>query len=115
MQSTMSASAPLQIQSVVDQVYDAVRARILSGDLPRGSRLRQAALADELGVSRTPLREALRRLATEGLVEFEANRGATVADHDMAKVIGAIVFAYLTLVQFALVVVRRWANEMAAS
>jgi DNA-binding GntR family transcriptional regulator len=84
MQSTMSASAPLQIQSVVDQVYDAVRARILSGDLPRGSRLRQAALADELGVSRTPLREALRRLATEGLVEFEANRGATVADHDFA-------------------------------
>ena len=76
MQSTMTASAPLQIQSVVDQVYDAVRARILSGDLPRGSRLRQAALADELGVSRTPLREALRRLATEGLVEFEANRGA---------------------------------------
>src|SRR3954453_7290693 len=84
MQSTMSASAPLQIQSVVDQVYDAVRARILSGDLPRGSRLRQAALAEELGVSRTPLREALRRLATEGLVEFEANRGATVADHDFA-------------------------------
>ena len=84
MQSTMTASAPLQIQSVVDQVYDAVRARILSGDLPRGSRLRQAALADELGVSRTPLREALRRLAAEGLVEFEANRGATVADHDFA-------------------------------
>jgi len=84
MQSTMSAAAPLQIQSVVDQVYDAVRARILSGDLPRGSRLRQAALAEELGVSRTPLREALRRLATEGLVEFEANRGATVADHDFA-------------------------------
>jgi DNA-binding GntR family transcriptional regulator len=75
---------PLQIQSVVDQVYAAVRARILSGDLPRGSRLRQAALAEELGVSRTPLREALRRLATEGLVEFEPNRGATVAAHDFS-------------------------------
>ena len=80
--STPATSGPLQIQSVVDQVYAAVRARILSGELARGSRLRQAALAEELGVSRTPLREALRRLATEGLVEFEANRGATVAEHD---------------------------------
>jgi DNA-binding GntR family transcriptional regulator len=88
MQSTMAAttptSGPLQIQSVVDQVYAAVRGRILSGELSRGSRLRQAALADELGVSRTPLREALRRLATEGLVELEANRGATVAQQDFA-------------------------------
>jgi DNA-binding GntR family transcriptional regulator len=85
MQSTMDttvSSGRLEIQSVVDQVYAAVRARILSGELPRGSRLRQAALADELGVSRTPLREALRRLATEGLVELAANRGATVAEHD---------------------------------
>src|SRR6476659_8328561 len=81
MPSTMRATSPRQIQSVVDQVYEAVRAGILAGDLPRGSRLRQAALAEELGVSRTPLREALRRLATEGLVEFEANRGATVAEH----------------------------------
>jgi DNA-binding GntR family transcriptional regulator len=80
--SAPPAAGPLQIQSVVDQVYAAVRARILSGDLPRGARLRQAALADELGVSRTPLREALRRLATEGLVAFEPNRGATVAEHD---------------------------------
>ncbi len=73
---------PLQIQSVVDQVYAALRERILSGQLSRNSRLRQAALADELGVSRTPLREALRRLATEGLVEFSPNRGATVSDLD---------------------------------
>jgi DNA-binding GntR family transcriptional regulator len=79
---TTVSSGRLEIQSVVDQVYAAVRARILSGELPRGSRLRQAALADELGVSRTPLREALRRLATEGLVELTANRGATVAEHD---------------------------------
>src|SRR4051794_2042012 len=84
MSAPSSTAGPLQIQSVVDQVYAAVRARILAGELPRGSRLRQAALADELGVSRTPLREALRRLATEGLVELEANRGATVAEHDFA-------------------------------
>jgi DNA-binding GntR family transcriptional regulator len=72
-------SGPLEIQSVVDQVYAAVRSRILSGELEGGSRLRQNTLAEELGVSRTPLREALRRLSTEGLVELEPNRGASVA------------------------------------
>src|SRR5947207_1899451 len=78
----MTANRPLEIQSVVDQVYAAVRARILSGELPRGSKLPQNALAEDLGVSRTPLREALHRLSTEGLVDLEANRGATVAHHD---------------------------------
>jgi DNA-binding GntR family transcriptional regulator len=85
----MSSSGPLQIQSVVDQVYAAVRSRILSGELPTGSRLRQTSLADELGVSRTPLREALRRLSTEGLVELEPNRGATVSKHDLDDMLHA--------------------------
>lgn len=85
MQRPMSANpvnGRLQIQSVVDHVYTALRERILSGDLPRATKLRQATLADELGVSRTPLREALRRLSAEGLVEFEPNRGATVSELD---------------------------------
>jgi len=71
---------PLSITSVVDQVYDAIRERIASGALPRGARIHQEDLADELGVSRTPVREALRRLAAEGLVEMRTNRGARVAD-----------------------------------
>lgn len=75
---------PLLIQSVVDHVYAALRERILSGELERGTRLRQASLADELGVSRTPLREALRRLASEGLVELSPNRGATVSSLDFS-------------------------------
>jgi DNA-binding GntR family transcriptional regulator len=80
--SAQPAIGPLQIQSVVDHVYSALRERILSGALPRGTKLRQTLLADELGVSRTPLREALRRLSTEGLVEFTPNRGATVSELD---------------------------------
>lgn len=71
---------PLQIESVVDRVYAVLRQRIEDGELRRGVRLRQEALADELGVSRTPLREALRRLAAEGLVEFHPNRGAQVPE-----------------------------------
>ena len=70
----------LAIASVVDQVYSAIRARIMDGTLQRGARIHQEDLADELGVSRTPVREALRRLAAEGLVEMRTNRGARVAD-----------------------------------
>jgi DNA-binding GntR family transcriptional regulator len=70
---------PLAIASVVDQVYSAIRERITDGSLQRGARIHQEDLADELGVSRTPVREALRRLAAEGLVEMRTNRGARVA------------------------------------
>jgi DNA-binding GntR family transcriptional regulator len=76
----VSPPAPLPIASVVDQVYEAIRERITSGSLPRGDRIHQEDLAEELGVSRTPVREALRRLAAEGLVEMRTNRGARVAD-----------------------------------
>jgi DNA-binding HxlR family transcriptional regulator len=48
---------------------DSVRDRILRGHFPEGEPLRQDAIADELGVSRIPVREALRQLESEGLVE----------------------------------------------
>jgi len=79
----------LNIASVVDQVYEAIRERITSGSLPRGARVHQEDLAEELGVSRTPVREALRRLAAEGLVEMRTNRGARVADIDQGGMRGA--------------------------
>lgn len=78
----MTRSGQLEIRSVVDQVHEELLQRIVAGELPPGSRLRQEALAEELGVSRTPLREALARLVSEGLVELEPNRGATVARRD---------------------------------
>ena len=79
----------LNIASVVDQVYMAIRERITNGSLPRGARVHQEDLAEELGVSRTPVREALRRLAAEGLVEMRTNRGARVADIDQGGMRGA--------------------------
>ncbi len=83
------ASERLSIASVVDQVYEAIRERIASGSLARGARVHQEDLAEELGVSRTPVREALRRLAAEGLVEMRTNRGARVADIDQGGMRGA--------------------------
>lgn len=70
----------LEIASVVDQVYGVIRERILTGDLRRGARVHQEDVASDLGVSRTPVREALRRLAAEGLIEMRTNRGARVTD-----------------------------------
>ncbi len=71
-------SQPLRVVSVPERVYDVLRERILSGEAQGGSRLHQENISDELGVSRTPVREALTRLAAEGLVELLPNRGARV-------------------------------------
>jgi DNA-binding GntR family transcriptional regulator len=59
-------------------VYDHLKLEILSGKLASGSRLAEIALAERLGVSRTPVREAVQRLAQDGLVEVAPNRGARV-------------------------------------
>ena len=63
---------------MVEQTCDILRERIRTGEIPPGTRLRQEVLAEELGISRTPLREAMRLLAADGLVELEPNRGAIV-------------------------------------
>jgi DNA-binding GntR family transcriptional regulator len=56
-----------------------LRARILSGELAPGAPLRQVALAEELGVSRIPLREAIFLLSSEGLIDLHSHRGAFVS------------------------------------
>ena len=60
-------------------VVDSIRGRILTGKFAPGERLVEAHLSMELGVSRMPVREALRVLAAEGIVTIEPRRGATVA------------------------------------
>lgn len=66
-------------QSLTDQIVTEVRRRIISGDLPEGTPLRQEKLAAELGVSRVPLREAIRQLEAEGLVVSEVHKGTVVS------------------------------------
>ena len=62
-----------------EYVYRRVREAILESELPAGETMSQVALADELGVSRTPLREALRMLQGEGLIEARPNRRVRVS------------------------------------
>lgn len=60
------------------QLTASIREQIISGHLRDGEKIREGRLCDEFGVSRTPLREALKALAVEGLVELIPNRGAVV-------------------------------------
>ena len=68
-----------------DLAYIRVRELILSGELAPGAVLPQASLAQTIGMSTTPLREALRRLKQEGLVELDAHRDARVRPLDAAE------------------------------
>ena len=70
---------PIERQTVASMTCDAIRDRILRGEYPEGSPLRQDAIAAELAVSRIPVREALRQLEAEGLVTVQPHRGATVS------------------------------------
>jgi DNA-binding GntR family transcriptional regulator len=76
---TGAAARSLVRPSVVDELAEALRTRILSGDVAPGTALREEALSTEYGVSRHTLRAAFRTIAAEGLVHIAPNRGATVA------------------------------------
>jgi DNA-binding GntR family transcriptional regulator len=79
---------PLNRVSTVDALVAALRARILDGDLPAGTRLVERELVEAYGVARHSLRAALRALQAEGLVELIPNRGAEVAALAHDEVIG---------------------------
>ena len=72
--------------TTVELVTTEIRQRILSGDLAPGEVLRQEALADELGVSRVPIREAITRLTSEGLLTNVPHKGAYVAELSIDEV-----------------------------
>lgn len=72
-------------QTIQESVADYIRARIMARDYIPGERLVQDGLAEELGVSRTPIREALQKLAAEGYVVLSPHRGASVADFSLEE------------------------------
>jgi DNA-binding GntR family transcriptional regulator len=73
-----SAIEPLNRRTLHDEVVDRVRTLIVEGRLAPGTRIHESQLGKALGVSRTPLREALKVLASEALIELVPGRGAVV-------------------------------------
>ena len=79
-----------------EEAAERLRDMIVEGDLAPGERITEQALCDRMGLSRTPLREAIKTLTSEGLILLQPNRGATVAllslddIEDTFRVIGAL-------------------------
>lgn len=71
-----------EVTTAVDRAYTTLRDALVAGQFQPGTPLREEVIAAMAGVSRTPVREAIRRLDAEGLVEVLPNRGARVADWD---------------------------------
>src|SRR5512140_3944837 len=67
-----------KVGSAADQAYIYVRERVMSGDFAAGTRLTEWQVADALGTSRTPVREAMRRLVGDGVLKFQRNYGTFV-------------------------------------
>src|SRR5664279_483578 len=82
----MATVVPLSRPRLSDAVYQAVREMIVRATMPPGSRISEAELGERLGVSRTPVREALLRLADEGLVRMFPQAGIYVAPVSVAAV-----------------------------
>lgn len=82
----MQKATPIARQTLTGAVLEALRSRILSGELADGLQLRQEALSQEFGVSRVPVREALRQLEAEGLVQIFDHKGAVVTQFSLEDV-----------------------------
>ena len=85
----MAAAAPddaTEGGTLHEQIVGKLRAVLLNGELSEGARIPEAQLCLRFGISRTPLREALKVLAAEGFIELRPNRGAIVAPIDPVEV-----------------------------
>jgi len=78
---------PADVPTMPDVAYAWLRDEILGGAMEEGQALRQESLAATLGVSRVPVREALRRLQADGLLVFEPWRGVVVAELDQQQIV----------------------------
>lgn len=89
-QNPVTPARPLLVRPILhDTVVDHLREMIVEGELPAGSRINERELCELLGISRTPLREAVKVLAAEGLVDITPNRGASVAEMSRSDVMDA--------------------------
>jgi DNA-binding GntR family transcriptional regulator len=92
----VSPSGPIRRTALHDTLVTRLRDMIIEGELAPGSRMHESQLGEQLGVSRTPLREAIKYLASEGLVELIPSRGAIVKRfsakdvHDMLIVLKSL-------------------------
>src|SRR5947208_9953160 len=77
-EAALSRPAPVENLTLWQRVYDHLRSEILAGRLEPNAELAEVALSEQLGVSRGPIREAIGRLASEGLVTVRPRRGAVV-------------------------------------
>ena len=78
---TLNRSMPLR-----DQIYAVVRRAIVTGSLPPGAVINEIEIAEKLGLSRTPVREAVKKVSDEGLVDVRAQSGTFVAEINRAQV-----------------------------
>jgi DNA-binding GntR family transcriptional regulator len=96
-------------QGLHDAVADRIREQIVEGVLEPGDRLNERILCEQMGVSRTPLREAIKKLAGEGLVRLEPNRCAVVHQLSRDEVAAAFeVIASLEALSGDLAAQRAW-------
>lgn len=80
---------PVQLENykpLREIVFETMREAIINGDLAPGERLMEVQLAEEMGVSRTPVREAIRKLELEGFVAMIPRKGAYVADYSVKDI-----------------------------
>lgn len=73
-----STIAPIERRALHEDLADQLRRAIIHGELKPGAKISEKVLTEQFGVSRTPVREALKILSTEGLVQLIPNRGASV-------------------------------------
>lgn len=73
-------------QNLSSSVYEYIKNKIINGDFPPGSMLMERSIAEECGVSRTPVREALKRLSQEGWIDWEERRRAVVSEITVPKI-----------------------------
>ena len=82
----LALGVAIQRRTLHDEVVDRMRDMVVEGQLISGARINESELCQQLGVSRTPVREAIKTLASEGLIELVRNKGAVVKSLDAGEI-----------------------------